>query len=756
MKKTIIRITETDLHNIVAESVRTILREGSRDRQLDIYLPYFEKAGITVSISQLKQMLLAKFVNEAGMNNLSLRSNYYLAGVARYYFNGDLTENKNLGIFDQNVKDVFKEDVCRRLNALIMVLRNAYIDSVGTQFEQPEDFGELSLNKLLRKYNKKINIELGIGKEEESAEEKKRKNAISDDYTANNGYTYDILYTYSDAMKYNKFTTPGAWCITYGEQHFNYYQKHYDGHFVIFRKNGFENVPRQKGENWTYERPQDEYGNSLIAVLQSNSDPYSLPLITSRWNHGVGNEGTSCEADHAYSTDEFLGIIGDDGTVLKRCFEQWKHQKKMMSGKVDRVPNAEVQKALRKVKYAQMLLNSGARYEDVKEVNFVKLGESNIYKCEVEASETFYTIACGRKIYFEDFFATSMFIDVNKLSEKAFPIQSGQYKYFFDQVHKRFIEVEGRKKFKHGVITDGLFLTVAVGQYQKALINFKTMKPFSYNGNIWFEDIYNIDTHTQYHQGNRTELPKEHNTNNEYLRLIYDSSAGIEYLYSVMMNKVVPIEIGRNEEIATRGFLDKSGKMKFIQINDGGYSRILDIQEMKLIRAENGTDKFKIRSIGESGVIIFKYRVVDENYAYNRYRNKVVDECMFFDMAINDFIKWDGKTLIQRLPASRWYGNLTIHHGDDFIGIKYDSNNYWLIYDSKLHKFYSDEFVGDKFHRLDRFFPRSYDDSERSHTKMEYWMDDSRGTPMEKYLIVTKSPGKTYKMEDWEKKFGPL
>ena len=753
MKKTIIKITESDLHNIVAESVRTILREGSRDRQLDVYMPYFEKAGINVSISQLKQMLLAKFVNEAGMNNLSLRSNYYLAGVAKYYFNGDLTENKNLGIFDQSVKDVFKEDVCDRLNALIMVLRNAYIDSVGTKFEQPEDFGELSLNRLLRKYNKKINIELGIVGKEENAEEKKKKDAVSNDYTANNGYTYDILYSYAGATKYNKFTTPGAWCITYGEQHFNGYQKRYNAHFVIFRKNDFESIPREKGENWTYEKPQDEYGNSLIAVLQSNSDPYSLPLITSRWNHGVGSEGTSCEADHAYSTQEFLNLIGDDGTVLKRCFEQWKRQARMMSGKVDRIPNSVVHKALRKVKYAQMLLNSGARYEDINEneVNLTKLGESNIYSCAVYSeTEIFYTIACGRKIYFEDFFSPFMFVDVNKLSEKVFAVHSSQYKYYFDQVHKKFIEVEGIKRFKHGVITDGLYLTVAVGQYQKALINFKTMKPFSYNGNIWFEDIYNIDRYYQSHQANRTELPKEHNTNNEYLRLVYDSSAGIEYLYSVMMNKIVPIEIGRDEKISTVGIPDINNKMKFIQIRDYGPGRILDIQEMKFIRAENGADKFKLERLGESGIVVFKYRSDEDAYG------RVSFGLLYFDMAINDFIKWNGKTLIQELPQNKtWFGYEALRHCEDFIAIKYFSrSNDWLLYDSKLHKFYSDEFVGDKFHRIDRFFPHAYDESEKAHTKLQYWVDDSHGAAMERHLIVTQSPGKTYKMEDWERKFG--
>ena len=36
------------------------------------------------------------------------------------------------------------------------------MDSLGQKFEQPEDFGTLSIDKLLRKYNKKIDAELRI------------------------------------------------------------------------------------------------------------------------------------------------------------------------------------------------------------------------------------------------------------------------------------------------------------------------------------------------------------------------------------------------------------------------------------------------------------------------------------------------------------------------------------------------------------------------------------------------------------------
>ena len=135
-----------------------ILSESKRD---DLLLPYVEmlKAkGINCSLGQLKSYMLKKLTNEARMRNLSLGSNFYLAGAIRYYFNGDLTLNKDLDVYNdgQTTNDVWNEDACRKLNALINILRNAYIDTIGETFEQPEDFGTLTLPKLLRKYGKKI------------------------------------------------------------------------------------------------------------------------------------------------------------------------------------------------------------------------------------------------------------------------------------------------------------------------------------------------------------------------------------------------------------------------------------------------------------------------------------------------------------------------------------------------------------------------------------------------------------------------
>lgn len=716
---------------------KLLLLEGSRDRQLEAYLPYFEKAGINVSISQLKQMLLAKFVNEAGMHNLSLRSNYYLTGVAKYYFNGDLTENKELGILNQGVKDVFKEDVCQRLDALIVVLRNAYIDSVGTQFEQPEDFGELSLNRLLRKYNKKINQEIGITP---TTEPEKEKVTVSNDYTAGNGYTYEILYTFKDATKYNKPTQPGAWCITYGEQHFKYYQKEYGGHFVIFRKNGFENIPRQKGRNWTPAKPQDEFGNSLIAVLQSNTDPQNLPLITSRWNHGTFEDDSRCEADHAYTKQEFLKIIGDDGTVLNRCFEQWKHAIKSMNSHA-KFPHKEVVKALRKAKYAQMLLNSGMNYDTIKDVSFMRIGESQLYKCVID--DSFYTLAYKKKIYFDDFFETSFFLANSTINNNAILIKSGDYTYIFDQIHKQFIDVDGVKKFKYISMVKNLYICVALGMRQKAIINFKTMKPFSYNGNVWFEYITQLGITPLYSRGNRVELPRENSmTNNDYLRLTYDSSAGMIYLYSIKENRIVPVDIPGGETVT--GVIERNGVTNFVKIGNWYHEKLYDPRANKFIEFDGKTS---FNHINTEGCILTFGNMVRNNYinlSNNYYKFAL------YDLDLNDFLRIDGKPVIQE-------GSHDFKQRDcyDFFCFRYKKNKF-KIYDKVRKAFYSDEYSGDEFEDVDYFFSHEYDDSIFGNTELEYYIGEHND--YNRYLIYVKSPGKTFKYKEWKqmyaKKYG--
>ena len=140
----------------IKENKDRLLNESSRDNQLLPYLEILNKKGNNVSLSEFKNYLMKKFVTEANIHALSLGSNFYLVGVTRYYLNGDLTSNKQLNIFYPRVTDRFIPEICQRLDEIIVYLRNAYIDTKGKQFEQPEDFGALSIAQLFKKYGGKV------------------------------------------------------------------------------------------------------------------------------------------------------------------------------------------------------------------------------------------------------------------------------------------------------------------------------------------------------------------------------------------------------------------------------------------------------------------------------------------------------------------------------------------------------------------------------------------------------------------------
>lgn len=576
----------------------TLLLEGARDRALEQFIPYFQKRGMEINISWIKQALMSKFVNEANIHNLSLGGNYYLVGVARYYFNGDLTTNKRLGILYNNVRDNFRTDICQRLDALINILRNAYIDSVGTKWEQPEDFGTLSIQQLLRKYNAKINKELGIEPNPKNVPVDLSKPAVSNDYTAGKNYTYEIITSFEQCKKYNAATTPGAWCITYGKQHYEGYikmfKKRYGGiHYVVFRQNGYENIPRKVGAGFTKKKPHDAYGNSLICVLQRNDSPEPT-YITSRWNHGSSVDGTSgTEADHAYTTQEFLQTIGCDGSILTKIFEQWKalggkdnEELKRQRAEERAESRADKMAALRALKYMQMLMNGGANPFTIQIPGFriswktfgwnpnewaEKIGAKYLdrdnapqkypYVISIAGEESdrlYHTIMDRKALMFNQFFDEEA--DLKGSNEAFISIGGEGWFSLYDKRRHCFLDIDGTTKFRYSSPESGLLYRTYGGYYnddtvkdkyaiialsgnQVALLNLKTMKPVkARNGSAWFESVTQIYSDTNYDSRGRVTLPRS--LNNVLLKLVYDSASGEEYVFNTKTDSLVDVYAG--------------------------------------------------------------------------------------------------------------------------------------------------------------------------------------------------------------------
>ena len=547
-----------------------ILSESKRD---DLLLPYIEMLrakGINCTLGQFKSYMLKKLTNEARMRNLSLGSNFYLAGAVRYYFNGDLTLNKDLDVYNngQTRNDIWNEDVCQKLNALINILRNAYIDTIGETFEQPEDFGTLTLPKLLRKYGKKIQKELDSNNGLEIDGNNENDGLDRNDRVGQN-YSYEIIYSFKQATKYNQYTDPGAWCITYAKQHYDSYIKMLNIHYVIFKQDGFENVKREYGPEWTPQKPQDEYGCSLIAVLQSNKNGEPI-YITSRWNHGYEKH---CEADHAFTKEEFFAKTGVNDDDLQRIFTIWKKDAPKYSNDVyatekDSVSKEEKLNILRKLKYAQMKINGGdmdvsdtikfltnlnGEQEGINEGQ-IKITKSTLWcRTAFQSDHVFYFIMDKGKIVFETLTPNSLAPICYSSNSDRGPkklrgysnlsvIVAKKYIMLYDLRRHCIIDIDGETKFKCmpfsqiGDISNKCFYEVRYGKQQLALLNVATNLPLRLpNGSCWINKIRSNVKRGFTILGNSNLEATRHNgeTGGGILELIYDVSSGERYFYDI-------------------------------------------------------------------------------------------------------------------------------------------------------------------------------------------------------------------------------
>jgi len=538
-----------------------LLRESKRDNLLLSYYNAIVESGLQISFGQFKSKLLQTLSSGGGIHSLSERSNYYLAGAARYYFNGDLTLNKNLSMLnpkawegDVAVLDDWNDEVCKRLDACIKVLRNAYIDSVGTTFEQPEDFGTLPIGKLLRKYNKAINKVLGI------VTPKKEKEAPQIDMDPNVGknYTFEIMYSQADCQKYERPTAPGSWCITYGEGHYNYYVRHLGIHYVIFRQNGWENIERPKdplsSPGFTRAKPHDAYGNSLIALLQSNKSPEPV-YITSRWNHG---REVSCEADHAYTKEEFQQITGVTDDDLKRIYDIWKANKPASNRSDNGAAKTreENKLAIRDLKYVQMRINAGENPNSLLAKHYVLAGnrDSKIQNCvsfcrvqkEGDTDRRpvldFYFLVDRGKIIYETAIK-NVYPSISGIKNGLAVFELSNYEknvgFMYDIKSHRLLDVGGYVKFLSvpSIISDdsNRYFTVNRSASDFALIDSITKRPIQLpNGEYWSNAIKISSYDWRSHRGKYGARLLPENT---VICLLYDESSGEKYFFDTGLNK---------------------------------------------------------------------------------------------------------------------------------------------------------------------------------------------------------------------------
>lgn len=255
-----ILINESDIIEIVDKTIsRFLLKENRESKNINLARKYLKNNGYSDDNSQ--KILDAI---RSDIPNSRLGQCKFLLGIVRLYLDGELNNSERI----------------MELNSILPFIANeAYIN------EYDFNLNNLSLEDMIEKFS--------VIKDNSSKES--RKSSYSKAYKRNNNYKIVRIYNFMNASFYSGYT---SWCITKNEEAYKSYVGNGSGLFYFCLRNGFENVPKEKGENC----PLDEYGLSMIAV--SVDEKGDLKTVTSRWNHDMNGN------DNIMTKDQLEDLLG--------------------------------------------------------------------------------------------------------------------------------------------------------------------------------------------------------------------------------------------------------------------------------------------------------------------------------------------------------------------------------------------------------------------------------------------------------------
>ena len=651
---------------------KMLLREGSRDNILQPYLDLVNsRIYQPVPMSVFKKYMLKKLATEAGIFNLSLGSNFYLAGAIRYYLNGDLTTNKRLAVYDDSdtVSDKFKKTVCQKLNDVILVLRNKYIDTVGKKLSQPEDFGKLSLEALLRKYDPKKPV---VSKNTEPEQ-------IVKTDKASNSYTYDICLNQADLKQYAQWTAPYTWCVTTQQTYVNTYTRRNGSYFVVFARKGFEKLSPSVGKGY----PLDDYGTSLMAIQLSKEDG-RVVAGTSRWNHGGAKNGINAPwletgADDVINTNKKLfAITGINEDTLKQIHKNY------LKYKETKVSHREVTKAnpeaIRTFKYIQMLVNNGQPFDKYANSHLMygsgKIN-SSLYSISLKESDDYCLMWHGNVLYNttlnQDYRKACNTYDEekNKNFGSLFYVIGDRNAVYFDAVTGKKLSAEGQTKFSRWYDTynsEGYILRLNSGDYYAYYDNKKHEMVTTPYGDQFFKEGYSTGDY-------RCITPKNEEVEARYV-LNYKTG---KFLQVTMPDGRKAYNLSELGIVSLYSLAKNTFQVRLFE--DSTHARragVLFVDTGKIIDKVGGEDFDSVDIACKESPVCFVY------LTHKFTRNGYVDRGWLYDFSkkqriVADFVDTDGYP-IQVGEFTKCYS------GNDCLYVK-TSEGYWLTFDGTTNKF---------------------------------------------------------------------
>ena len=240
---------------------KDIILEGAESRNMGLAKHYlYDKRGMDEP-----QAMRTIGAIKTDIPNVRLAKCKFILGVTRLFCNGELSDGSSITSINKYLR---------------------YIASDAHVNEYNQNLNGLSLGDIESRFSSVAKGDLEADKERINQQE---FDSSSSQYKIVNIDSFD------EASKYGEYTD---WCVTHYDDMYDSYTHNGLGRFYFCLKDGFENVPREKGEGC----PLDEYGLSMIAV--SVDEDGSCNTITCRWNHDNGG------GDNIMTPQELSEIIG--------------------------------------------------------------------------------------------------------------------------------------------------------------------------------------------------------------------------------------------------------------------------------------------------------------------------------------------------------------------------------------------------------------------------------------------------------------
>ena len=250
----IIRLTESELHNMLATATKRLINESQESK----------------SISQAKRLLMQRlgydeqqadeFIRIKLRNDLPVlrtpEGGKFILGVTRMFIDRQINSANDISSLNSTLK---------------LVASNAHIN------EYDRNLNGLSCRDLIQRFSTVMNDNI----------EAERSDINQMAFDTPSDYEIVRIDSFEQASEYGDYTT---WCVTHDEDMFDSYTSDGINQFYFCLKHGFEGIKPKVGEN----APLDEYGLSMIAVNVDYNG--ALNTCTCRWNHDNGGDDSIMNA----------------------------------------------------------------------------------------------------------------------------------------------------------------------------------------------------------------------------------------------------------------------------------------------------------------------------------------------------------------------------------------------------------------------------------------------------------------------------